>query len=51
MGGRVRRWWWGVNNWKIPDEGKGVGERLGKRLGDEALAEEVREVSLVDPWR
>jgi len=20
LGTRLRRWWWGVNNWKIPDE-------------------------------
>ncbi|WPH03378.1 Hypothetical protein R9X50_00625700 [Acrodontium crateriforme] len=20
VGAKVRRWWWGVNNWKIPDE-------------------------------
>ncbi|KAI9700354.1 MAG: hypothetical protein M1836_002369 [Candelina mexicana] len=37
-GSRIRRWWWGVNNWKIPEEGKGVG-------GDRKLAGEVGEVS------
>ncbi|CAI6336524.1 unnamed protein product [Periconia digitata] len=21
VGARIRRWWWGVNNWKIPGEG------------------------------
>lgn len=28
IGARVRRWWWGVNNWPIPPEPKaGAGKR------------------------
>jgi hypothetical protein len=23
VGAKVRRWWWGVNNWAIPDDAKG----------------------------
>jgi len=22
IGARIRRWWWGVNNWKIPEKPK-----------------------------
>ncbi|KAI9721511.1 MAG: hypothetical protein M1812_002273 [Candelaria pacifica] len=29
-GSRIRRWWWEVNNWKIPEEGKGQGELAGE---------------------
>ncbi|KAI9788484.1 MAG: hypothetical protein M1835_002264 [Candelina submexicana] len=39
-GSRIRRWWWEVNNWKIPEEGKSVG-------GDRKLVGEVGEVSCV----
>jgi hypothetical protein len=21
IGAKIRRWWWGVNNWKLPEEG------------------------------
>jgi hypothetical protein len=33
LGARIRRWWWGVNNWKIPDK------------SNAKLAGEVRDVS------
>lgn len=23
VGARIRRWWWEVNNWKVPENGKG----------------------------
>lgn len=35
VGAKVRRWWWGVNNWKIPDT----------KLRDTKLAKKVSEVS------
>ena len=38
VGGRIRKWWWGVNNWEIPRE-------KGGRLGDRELARQVGEVS------
>ena len=22
VGARIRRWWWGVNNWTLPDDAK-----------------------------
>ncbi|KAI9877062.1 MAG: hypothetical protein M1830_004912 [Pleopsidium flavum] len=25
VGSRIRRWWWGVNNWEIPDQGQAQG--------------------------
>lgn len=28
LGAKIRRWWWGVNGWKLPDEG-GLG---GKKM-------------------
>jgi len=37
VGARIRRWWWGVNNWTVP--------RVRTKLGDEKLAGEVKEVS------
>lgn len=37
IGARVRRWWWGVNNWKIPDR--------KSQLRDTKLAKNVSEVS------
>ncbi|MCJ1289967.1 hypothetical protein MMC34_001501, partial [Xylographa carneopallida] len=52
VGARVRRWWWGVNNWAIPGEGglgcvdaKGVGAEGGTAVGmeNEKLAGEVAE--------
>ena len=43
VGARVRRWWWGVNNWTLPEETR-VGGR-GK-VGDK-LAEEMRDVSFL----
>lgn len=31
LGSKVRRWWWNVNNWKIPDETqKAVEEKVGE---------------------
>ncbi|KAF2492460.1 DUF1770-domain-containing protein [Lophium mytilinum] len=36
MGTRLRRWWWGVNNWELPKE---------RGLNDTKLAAEVKEVS------
>lgn len=38
IGIRIRRWWWGVNNWEIP------GENVAVKRGGEELAEEVSEV-------
>ncbi|KAL6705650.1 hypothetical protein ACN47E_006597 [Coniothyrium glycines] len=35
VGARIRRWWWGVNNWKIPSS--------GSRLRDPKLAKGVSE--------
>jgi hypothetical protein len=30
-GARMRRWWWGVNKWKIPgEEASPVGEKVSK---------------------
>lgn len=37
VGARIRRWWWGVNNWKIPDH------RPNPR--NQKLAKNVSEVS------
>ncbi|KAK5116471.1 hypothetical protein LTR62_008020 [Meristemomyces frigidus] len=34
MGAKIRRWWWGVNNWKIPDN---------PRLRSREKAHEVKE--------
>ncbi|KAL8939643.1 MAG: hypothetical protein Q9216_003251 [Gyalolechia sp. 2 TL-2023] len=31
LGSRVRRWWWGVNNWKVPEETQEViAEKAGE---------------------
>lgn len=43
MGGRVRRWWWGVNDWEIP---KGVMEDSRGGVGGEGLVGEVEDVSM-----
>jgi hypothetical protein len=40
IGARIRRWWWGVNNWQLPEKG-------GRGVKNEKLAGEVRDVS----WR
>lgn len=49
VGSRVRRWWWGVNNWEIPEDGKdGLSRRgagLQASLGNKKLAKEVQDVS------
>lgn len=36
VGARIRRWWWGVNNWTIPKHGRST-------LRDTKLAESARE--------
>lgn len=36
VGAKIRRWWWGVNNWKIPES----------KLKDTKLAKNVSEVSV-----
>ncbi|KAK3725496.1 hypothetical protein LTR37_000466 [Vermiconidia calcicola] len=36
VGAKIRRWWWGVNNWTLPDNAKGT-------LRDEKLAEGAAE--------
>jgi len=36
VGARVRRWWWGVNNWKLP--------AMKRKMGDQRLAGNVQEV-------
>ncbi len=44
---RIRRWWWGVNNWSIPD-GERAPTKGGNRFispNDTKLAAEVQEVS------
>lgn len=35
VGAKIRRWWWGVNNWKIPAH--------GSILRDQNVAEDARE--------
>lgn len=37
VGARIRRWWWGVNNWSIP--------KSKSRLGNSRLTKNVSEVS------
>lgn len=37
VGAKIRRWWWGVNNWKIPD--------TKTKLRDTKLAKNVAQVS------
>ena len=45
MGAKVRKWWWGVNNWKIPEKKEAARQetqkmedffvdRFGSSLGD-----------------
>lgn len=51
IGARVRRWWWGVNAWALPEgvDGENVGGRAGGRGGrmrDERLARDVGDVSI-----
>jgi len=36
VGAKIRRWWWSVNNWKIPEYGS-------EKLKDPSLAEGARE--------
>lgn len=43
VGGRLRRWWWGVNNWEVPTEGEAKSSVGG--AGTEKLAGEVGDVS------
>ena len=43
VGGRIRRWWWGVNNWEIPTE---KAKDVRGVLGREKLAGEVQDVSI-----
>lgn len=40
VGARIRRWWWEVNNWKIP--------AVKAKLGDEKLVGDVKEVRFHD---
>jgi hypothetical protein len=35
LGGRIRKWWWGVNNWQLPDS---------KHAQSQRLASDVKEV-------
>ncbi|KIW04971.1 uncharacterized protein PV09_04133 [Verruconis gallopava] len=35
IGARIRRWWWGVNNWRIPDE--------KRNMSNKRLAADVRD--------
>ena len=37
VGARIRRWWWGVNKWSIPD--------AKSKMKDTKLAKNVSEVS------
>ncbi|KAL2038449.1 hypothetical protein N7G274_008788 [Stereocaulon virgatum] len=48
LGARVRRWWWGVNNWKFEESagigtgaGAGAGSRSAGVLKDEKFAEHI----------
>ncbi|KAF2123497.1 DUF1770-domain-containing protein [Dothidotthia symphoricarpi CBS 119687] len=34
VGARVRRWWWGVNNWKVPNESKLKNTKLAKKVSE-----------------
>ena len=36
VGAKIRRWWWGVNNWKLPENWQGT-------LRDKRTAENVKE--------
>ena len=31
LGSKVRRWWWNVNNWKIPEETQ---EKVSEKVGE-----------------
>lgn len=44
VGSRIRRWWWGVNNWDIPAEGNARTAAAGMSQ-TERFADEVGEVS------
>lgn len=37
VGAKIRRWWWDVNNWKIPEGG------LKGTLRDQKLAEQAKD--------
>lgn len=56
VGARVRRWWWGVNGWRIPEQGaqRGGGGEGGKGSGSifgmAVKAEQVEEVSGRRVW-
>lgn len=41
MGARVRRWWWGVNNWSLDQS---AGSVFKSTMKDEKLAGKVGEV-------
>ncbi|KAI9826900.1 MAG: hypothetical protein M1832_005839 [Thelocarpon impressellum] len=50
VGSRIRRWWWGVNNWAIPDATHGTkhggkGQRRKFSPNDAEVAKEVTDVS------
>ncbi|KAL8692169.1 MAG: hypothetical protein Q9218_002746 [Villophora microphyllina] len=35
LGGKVRRWWWNVNNWEIPEETQAkVSEKVSEEMGE-----------------
>lgn len=34
VGAKIRRWWWGVNNWKLPQDGSAKSERLSRNVED-----------------
>lgn len=34
LGVKLRRWWWGVNNWKIPEEYGAKNTRLADNVGE-----------------
>ena len=36
VGAKIRRWWWGVNNWKLPSNWQGT-------LRDKRTAEKVKD--------
>ena len=42
-GAKIRRWWWNVNDWKVPED-RGWGKRGWNNGQSGARANQVREV-------
>lgn len=46
VGARVRRWWWGVNGWRVPEKKQSqTSTGRGGWEGEKKLAAQVEEVS------